>query len=132
MAAASHTRGAARGGPLTLDLHVAGGPYRPGDTVGGHLTVVTSGECKEINVCLAFSAASVDYSAIERTAAEQVLAEGFVREGQRLAFELALPADAPPSFLSPHGSLYWTVEAWCDRRGLDAHASRRFEVVSGR
>lgn len=115
---------------MTLDLHLGDASYEPGAAVRGHVTVVSSGECRALSVCLAFCSASRDYSAIELTTPASALVSGFIREGSKLPFELPLPEDARPTFRGTHGSLYWTVEAWCDRRGVDAVASREFTVAA--
>lgn len=113
-----------------LSLELTKQSFAPGEHVHGHVTVDGGGGIRSVTVCLAQVEWSERYTATARRESERTLAEGPVPDGQRIPFELILPADAAPEVQSPHGGLAWEVLAKADVRGPDAVEGTRISVTS--
>jgi hypothetical protein len=109
---------AVRLGP-PLELHADATRCRAGDTVTGSVVLPEGGEVRSLRVTLNFCEHTEDYDD-KREVAETQLHAGSVLPGQRFAFTLQVPADAPPTLYSTHGELSWELEAHADVRGFDA------------
>jgi hypothetical protein len=103
----------------------------PGDTVSGRVDVVEGGSCRSLTVALEFREKADVYDAVARTVpAEAPLQTGELTEGASLPFSITLPADAPPTFRSAHGRLFWVVKAQADQRGRDAVSELELRVAA--
>lgn len=111
-----------------LELRLDGDRFAPGDVVTGSVHVVEGGRCRSLTVELQFREEAGEYTSVARTADAGTLHTGELAAGMDLPFELVLPLDAPPSFRSAHGRLFWIVDARADERGRDAHAEREIDV----
>jgi hypothetical protein len=104
---------------VKLELHADSTRCRPGDALAGAVLLPEGGEVRGLRVVLNFCEHTEDYDDKREVAATHLHA-GSVLPGQRFAFTLQVPADAPPTLYSTHGELSWELEAHADVRGLDA------------
>jgi hypothetical protein len=99
--------------------------------VRGTVLVLEGGPSRRLEVTLEYrEKTEEDFQATARTLSAGELHSGDLATGASYPFEIALPADALPSFRSAHGELYWELDARSDERGRDTHESRRIEVAS--
>ena len=117
----------ARTGPVSLELRLERDRFTPGDTIRGSAAVAEGGGLGEIRVWLSFRERSGDYEAVTRTLPGGSL-EAELTPGTAHGFAIELPADAPPSYISRHGALWWTVDASVGGEAAGSPARRRIEV----
>lgn len=103
--------------------------FAPGDAVRGRLRVTAGGRCRQLLLCLQLREETADYSRVVRRVPGAVLHEGDLVTGAAHAFAVALPADAPPSFCSAHGRLWWELEIWSDPTRSIGRKEFRVEVT---
>jgi hypothetical protein len=115
---------------VRLELHADSTRCRPGDALTGSVLLPEGGEVRSMRVLLNFCEHTADYDD-KREVAETRLHAGSAQPGQRFAFTLQLPADAPPTLYSTHGELSWELEAHADVRGFDARESVSVAVLTG-
>ena len=115
---------------MKLTIEVQGGPFHPGDTVGGTLHVAEDGRSRSLAVALAYRERTADYSAVATAVTTGPLTEGDLTPGQAVPFSLALPSDALPGLSGPNGSLGWELEARSDELGLDTTARLPVPVLA--
>jgi hypothetical protein len=118
---------AVRLGP-PIELQAESTRCRPGETISGSVMLPEGGDVRSLRVVLSFFERTEDYRD-EQEKAEVVLHAGSVPPGQRFAFTMQVPADAPPSLYSTHGELGWELEAHADVRGFDARESVTLAVL---
>lgn len=98
-----------------------------GETVRGSAAVVEGGGPGEIRVWLSFRERSGESEAVTMT-----LPGGWLQDelgpGTAHGFAIELPPDAPPSYISRHGALWWTVDASVGAPASGEPARRRIEV----
>jgi hypothetical protein len=111
-----------------LDLVLDSLAYRPGDWVRGHVAILEGGKSRDLSVRLRYRERSPDYSATVTEIAGRDLHTGELTAGQSHEFAVQLPVDALPTLSSPHGQLYWEVEARSDEFGIDTKESRVIDV----
>ena len=63
----------------------------------GDVLVLQGGSCRRLNIALRYCEATLRYSAVAFSLPTVVLHEGTPGEGERFAFERALPPDALPN-----------------------------------
>ena len=117
---------------VRLTIELTQDSFPPGAPVHGYLTVDGGSGIRRLKVWLAFVEWSNDYAGTARTESERTLADGPVPDGQRIPFELILPADAAPEVRSNHGGLAWEVLVKADVRGPDALEGARISVAPSR
>ena len=110
---------------VALEVRLAPGRYRPGDTVRGDVVVSAGGRARELRLALVYRERSPDYSHVAVEVPGPVLHRGDLEGGRRFSFAIVLPADALPSQRLAHGEICWEVAAECDRPGFDVSASAR-------
>lgn len=116
---------------LTLQVDSAG-PYAPGDTVRGAVTVAEGGRSRGLDVALEYHEKSPSYEEVARSVPGPRLHAGDLEPGASFRFEVPLPHDATPTFASAHGTLYWAIEARSDELGPDTAVSLAIPVVARR
>ena len=116
---------------MKLRVEVDGEPLAPGAAVGGRVVVEEGGGARTLSVRLAFVERTADFDKVARDAGSQVVAEGDLAEGTVVAFQLALPGDAPPDIATTHGRIGWEVRARVDRAGRDPTVDRPIELLQG-
>jgi hypothetical protein len=109
---------------IALDSEVV----TPGGTLKGLVEVLEGGEARSLTLTVSFCESSPSYMAVPFSRGG-VIQEGELTAGQTVTFAYDLPDWAPPGVKSEHAELYWQVEAVADRPGLDARASRRFQIT---
>ena len=108
---------------ITLDSDVVA----PGGTLKGIVEVLEGGEARSLTLTVSFCESSPSYMALPFSRGG-VIREGELATGQAVTFQYDLPEWAFPGVTSKHAELYWQVEALADRPGLDARASRKFQI----
>jgi hypothetical protein len=103
--------------------------FRPGDWVRGHVAVLEGGGSRDLSVAVRYLERSPDYSATVVELSGGTLNRGDLTRGASYEFAIQLSPDALPSLNSPHGELYWEVEAKSDEFGPDTTAQLRFDVT---
>ena len=97
----------------------------------GSVLVLEGGPSRRLEVTLEYrEKTEEDFQETVRTLSTGDLHTGELATGASYPFEIALPADALPSFRSAHGELYWELDARSDEPGRDSHERRRIEVAS--
>jgi hypothetical protein len=117
----------ARTGPVTLELRLERERFAPGDAVRGSAAVTEGGGAGEIRVWLSFRERSGEYEAVARTLPGGSLEADLV-PGTAHGFAIELPSDAPASYISRHGALWWTVDAEVRGEAAGRAVRRRIEV----
>ena len=117
----------ARTGPVRLEVRLDRDRFVPGDTVRGSAVVAEGGGLGEIRVWLSFHERSGDYEAVTMTLPGGSL-EAELAPGIAHGFAIELPPDAPPSYISRHGALWWTVDASIGEPATGSPVRRRIEV----
>jgi hypothetical protein len=100
--------------------------YAPGETVRGEVVAAESGG--EINVALNFHERSTEYEAVTITVPGRIHQPAEPGSRERGRFEIELPRDAPPAYVSAHGELWWAVDASAGEPGSGEVATTRIEV----
>jgi hypothetical protein len=96
--------------------------------VRGRVAVLGGGKSRALYASLRFREKTADYAATAVEREIPALHEGELSSGTSFPFAIQLPPDALPGVESPHGALYWEVEAKSDELGIDTLVQRRFEV----
>jgi hypothetical protein len=117
----------ARTGPVRLEIRLERDRFLAGETVRGSAAVVEGGGAGEIRVWLSFRERSGEYEAVRMTLPGGSLQDQ-LGPGVAHGFAIALPADTPPSYISRHGALWWTVDAAVGEPASGAAVRRRIEV----
>jgi hypothetical protein len=115
--------------PERLEVQVQPGIHAPGEAVRGTVLVREGGTCRSLTVALCCYERSPGYREAVRTERAPQLHAGDLESGQRLEFELALPADASPDIDGRHGEVAWAVDASWERPGFDYLARARVGVA---
>jgi hypothetical protein len=102
--------------------------YAPGETIKGTIRVLEGGGSRGLEARLEYNEETADYSEVAVSIPSGKLHEGDLTEGTSFEFELALPPDAPPSYKSRHGELYWELDVKSEEVGRDTHERCRIEV----
>ncbi len=113
---------------LTLELDR--GAVAPGEQVTGTVAAPEGGRSRAVTVALRFCERGGSFSAVATSSPAGVLHQGDLPAGWSAPFAIALPPDAPPGLRTPHGELWWEVEARSDELGPDAVERRPVEVVT--
>jgi len=113
---------------LTLELDHA--RVAPGEQVTGTVAAPGGGSSRTVTVALRFCEQGGSFSAVAMSIPGGVLHQGELPAGWSARFAIAVPPDAPPGLRTPHGELWWEVEAVSDERGRDAVERRRVDVVA--
>jgi hypothetical protein len=117
----------ARTGPVRLALRLERDRFVAGETVRGSAVVVEGGGRGEIRVWLSFRERSGEYEAVTITLPGGALQDD-LGPGAAHGFAIELPGDAPPSYISRHGALWWTVDASVGEPATGDPVRRRIEV----
>jgi tetratricopeptide (TPR) repeat protein len=112
-----------------LDVELDRDCYAPGDAVRGTIYVVEGGRSRSLEILLEYWEKTDDYSAVAISISGPPVHVGDLTTGTSFEFELRLPPDALPNYVSEHGELYWELDVKSDERGLDTHEQRRIDVV---
>jgi hypothetical protein len=112
---------------VRLELRLERDRFAPGDTVRGSAAVAEGGGPGEIRVWLSFRERSGEYEAVTMTLPGGSL-EAKLAPGTAHGFAIALPPDAPASYISRHGALWWTVDASVGGEAAGGAVRRRIEV----
>lgn len=113
-----------------VDLE-SGGPYRPGDVVEGRVTVEEGGASRSLEVFLRFVERSLRYVEVPVSIGSGPLHTGDLRAGSSYRFQIRLPDDALPNYVSDHGSLQWEVLVRADKKlRTDAHERVPIDVTT--
>jgi hypothetical protein len=116
---------------VRLEVRLERDRFAPGDTVRGSAAVAEGGGAGEIRVWLSFHERSGEYEAVRMTLPGGSL-EAQLAPGTAHGFAIELPGEAPPSFISRHGALWWTVDASVGGEASGAAVRRRIEVGAPR
>ena len=111
-----------------LKLILPRAQYLPGEQITGTVTVVEGGDSRSLEVFLNCQDNTSDYSGTSFSEGTGHLHEGDLETGQGFEFTLQVPADAVPSFRTPHGVVYWEVDAKSDEFGRDTHDKRQIDI----
>ena len=114
---------------MKLEIALDSEAVAPGGTLKGLVEVVEGGEARSLTLTVSFCESSPSYMAVSFSRSG-VLHEGELATGQAVTFQYDLPEWAPPGVKTEHAELYWQVEAVADRPGLDARASRKFQITA--
>ena len=112
---------------MKLEIALDSALVSPGGTLKGIVEVLEGGEARSLTLTVSFCESSPSYMAVPFSRSG-VIHEGDLATGQAVTFQFDLPEWAPPGVKSKHAELYWQVEAVADRPGLDARASRKFQI----
>lgn len=114
--------------PLALDLRLERARFAPGETVRGSVLVVEGeGGRGEVRIALSFRERSTEYEAVAASVPGDALTVE-LSPGSSHPFSIRLPEDARPSYVAPHGGMWWTVDATAGEHGDAQVASRGIEV----
>jgi hypothetical protein len=117
---------------VVLELTVDCERYELGETVRGTILVVEGGSVRSLEALLVFSEETETSHSIARTISSGELRSGDLARGDWVEFGVVVPADAPPTYTSKHGRLYWSVAANADVAfRSDAGAIAEIEVAAG-
>ena len=119
--------------PFRID--VRSGQATAGDTVSGGIIPEEDTDCRELTIRLVYLEVSHRRGELERYVVDGervVLSTRDLRRGEWLPFNLALPDDARPNLVSPHGKVEWRLIASVDQRGLDESQSQVVDVIPAR
>jgi hypothetical protein len=111
---------------VELDRH----ELRPGEAVEGTVRVVEGGGSRRLTVALLFRERTADYSEVAREVPGPELCAGDLEAGASFRFAIRLPDDALPPVSSPHGAIWWEVDAKSDELGPDTHVRRELQVLA--
>ena len=114
----------------SFELQLDRASFQPDDGVAGTVVVIEGGRSRSLEVQLGFVEETDDYLEVATSISTGHLHEGRLEAGTSFRFELALPPDALPNFVSRHGQLYWRLDVKSDERGRDSHELRRIDVGS--
>jgi hypothetical protein len=113
---------------MKLEIALDAEAVAPGGTLRGLVDVLEGGEARSLTLTVSFCESSPSYMAVPFGRSD-VIHEGDLATGQAVTFQYELPEWAPPGVKSEHAALFWQVEAIADRPGLDARASRQFQIT---
>ena len=113
---------------MKLEISLDSEVVAPGGTLKGLVEVLEGGEARTLTLAVSFCESSPSYMAVPFSR-DGVIHEGELAAGQSVTFQYDLPEWAFPGVKSTHAELYWQVEAVADKPGLDARATRRFQVT---
>jgi hypothetical protein len=111
-----------------LDLVLPSVVFQPGEWVRGHVAILEGGKSRDLKVIVRFREKTPDYSATVSELPSSDLHTGELTAGASYDFAVQIPAGALPTYSSPHGDLYWEVEARSDEFGIDTKESRVIDV----
>lgn len=117
---------------FVLDLRLERARFGPGETVRGSVLVVDgAGGRTEARIALSLRERSTRYEAVAaRLEGDRVVAIELA-VGSEARFEIAIPAQAQPSLVTPHGGIWWTVEALAMDSDAPPLVSRGIEITQG-
>lgn len=113
---------------LAIELDRPG--FAPGEQVTATVSAPEGGRSRAVTTALRFCERGGSFSAVGLTIPAGVLHEGDLPDGWSARVAIGLPADAPPALRTPHGELWWELEARSDSLGRDAIERCRVEVMA--